>query len=220
MLGILFRVGEQLCLARAIDLDVARAWARSGDGPQLGAAALEFHQGFGGRPNNGDVAESAVVHVGRRVDEAQRPVRLEGIELVATREASGQDQLIHIARCDVLLSAAYTAQEVATAERRCRCRVATFAHAVGKRTAQRADDLLPERAALHLASRVYEGDAASEVIEHEQGLRRDVVQRRYGAVRTRRQSLEESHYIVRRITYEPTSEWHAFDLGRRLGGAS
>ncbi len=46
VLGILFRVGAQLGLPSQIHGWVIRTWTRSGDRPQLCAAALEFHQGF------------------------------------------------------------------------------------------------------------------------------------------------------------------------------
>ena len=63
-----------------------------------------------------------------------------------------------------------------------------------------------------------ESDAACQVIEHQQGTRRDIVCQGHPALRAvaRRQVLKEAHDIVSRVPDEPTSERHTRDVGLRL----
>ena len=63
-----------------------------------------------------------------------------------------------------------------------------------------------------------EGDAACQVIEHQQRTRCDIVRQGHSALRpvARRQVLKKAHDIVCRVPNEPTGERHTRYVGLRL----
>ncbi len=87
MLGVFFRIGEQVCLTCFVYRHVVRAGTRPRDGPQLSAPALQLDQRFRRRADHGYVSERTVIHIRRRIDQAQGAIRLKGIQLVTAREA-------------------------------------------------------------------------------------------------------------------------------------
>ena len=101
VLGVLLGIGEQDPLELQIPVAIGAARARARDGAKLRVAAVGLHQRLGRRAHHRDVAELAEEHVRRGIEQPQRPIDLEGRERVASLEARGEHQLIHIAarRC-------------------------------------------------------------------------------------------------------------------------
>ena len=107
VLGVLLRVGEQFCFERGVLRGIRAARPRAGDRTQLRVSAVELDQRLGRGADDHPLAELAVIHVGRRVEQPQRAIGLEGIEIAAPREAHRQHELVHVARGDRLLGAAH-----------------------------------------------------------------------------------------------------------------
>ena len=211
MLGVLFRVGQQLFLQSRVFVTVAAARPRTCDRPHLRMTAREFHERFGRGADDYAVAKIAIEHVGRGIQQSQRAIRFERLELAFARETHRKHQLIDVAGCDVLLRAMDSLDELGLAEAAHGRRVADALFTLGNRAAQRLHDLLAQRAALAFASGMQQRDAAREVIEDQQRLRCEIVglRRRLDDSRTCRQALEIAHEIVAGNTDEPAGQRHA-----------
>ena len=175
VLGVLLRIGEQLLLQSRVLVAVAAARPRAGDRPHLRVTVREFHQRFGRGADDHAVAEIAVEHVRRRIQQPQRAIGFERLQLAFAGEAHRQHELIHVAGGDVFLRAMNAVDELGLAQAADGRRIADALVAWGNRAAQRLHDLLAQRAALALAPGVQQRDAARQVIEHQQRLRREIV---------------------------------------------
>ncbi len=182
VLRILFRIGEQSRLTLGVDLLVRRARQRAGDGAQLRMSLIELHERFGRRADDRHVAERTVVHVRRRIDEAERAIDLERMQVVLAAELDGEHELINIAGGDVFLHALHAGHVLGGAHARHRPRVLAGMPAVRERAAQRANHFFPQRLAFDFGAVVQERDAAGEVVEHEQRFGRRVVQNREATI--------------------------------------
>src|SRR3981081_2497504 len=91
VLRVFLGIAAQLRLPRNVCGHVVRAGTSAGDGTQLRTAVFQFDQRFGRRTNHCYITKGAVVHVGRRIDEAQCAVRLEWVELMAAGKFWGED---------------------------------------------------------------------------------------------------------------------------------
>ena len=79
VLGPLLGVGQQLRLQRLVFGRRGAPGPGAGDGPVADLAVLQAHQDLRRGPHHLHVALVQVEHVGRRVDEAQGPVEVEGV---------------------------------------------------------------------------------------------------------------------------------------------
>ena len=168
VLGILLRIGEQFRFERSILQRIRTARPRAGNGTHLGRTAVQLHERFGRRADDDAFAKLAVIHIGRWIQQSQRPVSLERVEIATAGEAHRQDQLVHVAGRDVLLGARYVVQErflrkagLGRAELR-------LPGGTGQAAAQRANDLAAQRRALVLRAGVQQRGPARQVIEDQQ----------------------------------------------------
>jgi hypothetical protein len=112
VLGVFLGIGQQLFLQQAVVDGVATARSSARDRTHRCATARQLHQRFGRRADDGRVAELAEVHIRRGIQQPQRAIRLERLQLAQTREAHRQHQLIHIAGRDVFLHATHALDEL------------------------------------------------------------------------------------------------------------
>jgi hypothetical protein len=117
VLGVLLGIREQIALELEIAVGIGAARPRPCDGAKLRVAAVRLHQRLGRGTDHRDVAELAEEHVRRRIEQAQRPIDLEGRERMSSLEARGEHQLVHIAGGDVRLRALHERGMVAFRER-------------------------------------------------------------------------------------------------------
>ena len=103
MLGALLLVAPQLLGEAQVFLVVAPARPRAGDRMRLDAPALDADQHLGRRADDREPAHPDEIHVGRRVDVAQRAIDGERVGLDVGLEALRQDGLVDVARGDALL---------------------------------------------------------------------------------------------------------------------
>ena len=218
VLGVLLRIGEQFLLQSRVLRAVLAARPRAGDRPHLRVAVRQLHQRFGRRADDHAVAEIAIEHVRRRIQQAQCAIGFERLQLAFAGEAHRQHQLVDVACGDVLLRAMNAVNELGFAQAADARRVADTFVAVGNRAAQRLHDLRAQRAALALAPRMQQRDAAREVVEYQQRLRCEVVSLRRGFddARVRRQPLEVAHEIVTGNADQAAGQWHTGNSRARL----
>ena len=88
----------------------------------------------------------------------------------------------------------------------------------GHRAAQRPHDFAAQALPIRFAAVVQQSDAARQVIEHQQGARRDVMRvRRLGGIETAaRHALEVAHRIVGRVAHQSAEQRHARQFRQRL----
>ena len=109
MLGSLFRIGIQFSFERQIELGrrTARAGAGQGSDGDLVACrrVLAAHQDFRRGTDDLEVAHVVEIHVGRRVERAQRAVQAQRALRVGLAQPLTHLHLHHVAGGDVLLGA-------------------------------------------------------------------------------------------------------------------
>ena len=113
VLGALLGIGQKLALERRVFLQRLAARPRAGQRPHRHHAVLEAHHRLGARPHDllarrlpGRGRQIEEVHVGRRVDDTHRAVRVEGIATTPRHaEPPREDDLEGVPRGDVLLRA-------------------------------------------------------------------------------------------------------------------
>ncbi len=127
VLGALLRIGQQFLLETQILLGSRPAWPGPGDRAHLDPAPLLAHQHFRGGADHPGVVELQEEHVGRRVDHAQGPVDVEGVDIELPGEALGEHHLDDVAGPHVLLAALHGRLEIGAAEIRPQFVVTTFA---------------------------------------------------------------------------------------------
>ena len=159
----------------------------------------------GDEPTTHAIAELAEVHVRRRIQQPERAIRLERIEIAAAREADRQHELIDVAGRDVLLACARHAGRI-RAPRDSPPRGPSCACHAGPGTPPRSAriDLASQRRALRRGACVQQRSAPREVIEHEQRTRREIVRvgRVVAGVRRVGQALEIAHEVIARCADE------------------
>jgi len=112
VLGVLLGIGKQLRRAQLVACGIRGARPVAGDRAQLRVAGTELHQRLGRGAHHRHLAERAVIHVGRGVDEPQRAVGLKRVELVTPGKAAREHQLVDITRSDVLLHAPHSGEVI------------------------------------------------------------------------------------------------------------
>jgi hypothetical protein len=74
-------------------------------------AVLELDERLGRRADDHAGSKLTVVEIRRRIEQAQRAIRLERIEVALAREPHGQHELVYIARGNVFLGARDVVEE-------------------------------------------------------------------------------------------------------------
>ena len=113
-------------------------------------------------------------------------------------ETRGENELVHVSGRDVFLGAPDSAHVVGTTVSGRGRRILPRARVSRKPTAEGPNHLVPQGTPLLLGTGMNERNAASEVIENQQGTRRHVVERGNTALEpgSGREPLKEAHHIV------------------------
>ena len=106
VLGALLLVALQLVGEAQILLLGAAARPRAGDRMGLDVLPFDAHQHLGRRADDGEAAHADEIHVGRRIDVAQRAVDRERLGLDVRLEPLRQHRLVDVAGGDALLDRA------------------------------------------------------------------------------------------------------------------
>ena len=154
---------------------IAAARSRACDRSHLRAATVQFHERLGRGADDDAFAELAVIHVRRGIEQPQRAIGLERIEVAAAREPHRQHELVHVARGDVFLGAGHVMQERVFRQARFGRAELRLPGGAWQPATQRTNDFATQREAFLLRTRVQQGRAARQVIENEQRARRNVV---------------------------------------------
>ena len=214
MLGVLFRIREQLVLERDVVLGRRAARPRAGDRAQRSRAARQPHQRLGRGARDAQVAELEEVHVRGGIQEPQAAIGLERVEVGAAGETHGQHDLVDVAGFDVRLALQHRRRVLGLRHARGGFREFAGPRRCVEPAAQRLNDGRAQRLTVALAARMQQRDAAREVIEHEQRLGRDVHGLRQAGelFGVRRKPFEEAHDVIARRADEPAVERDAVDL--------
>ena len=206
VLGVLLGIREQIRLEPGIGMPHRLPRGRE---PAMGRScawpAVRLDQRLRRGAHHRDVAELAEIHVGGRIQQAQRPIDLERRQRVTPLEARREHQLVYVAGGDVLLGAMHAIRVSALRQRRHRGRERARREQRRHGAPQRPHDLAPQRLPLGLAPVVQQGGAARQVIEHQQGARRHVMGMRRDRVDRGCDPADARSSALRRRRCIPTS---------------
>jgi glycine hydroxymethyltransferase len=118
VLGALLGIGDQLGGERLVLVGRRAARPRAGDRPELDAPRRQPHQRLRRRAGDLRLREAQVEHVRRRIDDAQRAVDVERVDVARHVEALRQHHLEGVAGEDVLAHALDRRLELLAGERR------------------------------------------------------------------------------------------------------
>src|SRR5262249_17873816 len=103
MLSALFWIGNQLARELIVFGCIFSAAISSGNWPQLGDAVAHTQMYFGRASKDREIRiESQTKHVGRRVTEPERAIKIECLAAERRLESLGHDHLENITGCDQL----------------------------------------------------------------------------------------------------------------------
>ncbi|MDT4829051.1 hypothetical protein FQZ97_624610 [compost metagenome] len=222
MLGQLLGVGQQVLFQRHVGFLGGAARAGAGDRAHGDQAVLDAHQHFRRTAHHVEVAEVEEVHVGGRVEAAQRAVQVDGRGAEVDGHALRRDHLHAVTGEDVFLDGVHRALVVlageAGAELRFRRvhRAEVEAAARSDRLAQVFQQFLQTRMAVLVGiglGRVGEDDGvhlAGQVVEHHHGVghhQQDVRVAQRVRVRALRQALlDVAHAVIAEVADQPAVE--------------